>query len=251
MDIFLLIYGFFAAVTASLVGAFSGGGSSLIILPLLLMISGGQYVAMLTVTKINGLAMTLVSGRIHFGRHNINWRLFTVINVFGLLGTALGTYLVQFQPNEELFKNIMGFVLLMTAIYIIYSRKLGSITGEHLVLNKEIYIMTAIFSFFLNILNGIFGGTGIFLTFFLVAFVGMSFIRAVAYTMISYALINIFQTGYLVLTVNFDYLLGFVILIGSLVGSWLGTHLQYLKGDVWVKRATVTVMILIGVKMFF
>ncbi|MEK7085527.1 MAG: hypothetical protein AAB953_00745, partial [Patescibacteria group bacterium] len=74
-------------------------------------------------------------------------------------------------------------------------------------------------------------------------------IRAIAYTMFNYAILSTSQVIYLAITENFDMKLAGAVIIGAIVGGSLGTHLQYLKGSLWVKRAAVVMLLAIGTKM--
>jgi uncharacterized membrane protein YfcA len=42
-----------------------------------------------------------------------------------------------------------------------------------------------------------------------------------------------------------------LVVLGSILGAYFGTKFQYLKGDVWVKKASVVMMLVLGVTMLF
>lgn len=248
-EISVLIISFFSAIFASLIGSFAGGGSSLVLFPILLMISPASYASLLTINKISALIMTIVSSAVHFGRRKIDKSYLILIVVFSLIGTGIGTYMVQYQLDEVLFKKLMAIVLLLTAYFLIMKKKIGKKEDDVRKKNWKVYLITIVFAVFLNIFNGLFGGTGIFLTIFLVVYMRMKFISAAAYTMICYALINIFQTGYLVLTENFSLNMMYFVVAGSVIGAFLGTKLQYLKGNLYVRRASILMMLILGIAM--
>jgi uncharacterized membrane protein YfcA len=245
----LILTGFGSAFVASLVASFAGGGSSLLLLPFLLFMAPGSYASLLTTTKVSATTMTLVSAFVHSNRHKVEATLLSILIVCGLVGTGIGTYLVQYHPNQGLFELLLAATLLFTASYLLFSKSLGIEHPEKLKLTAVHYLVTALFTLPINILNGIFGGTGILMTLFCVVYLRMTFIRAIAYTMLMYVLINITQTTYLVLTESV--LLGLTLsaIGGALIGSWIGTHLQYAKGNVWVKRAAIVMMFVVSVKI--
>lgn len=247
----LLLTGFLSALIASLVASFSGGGSSLILLPLLLFFAPGTYASLLTSTKVSASVLTIVSHGIHRTKQQVNKQLVLMLILFGGLGTALGTYFVQYQPREELFQLLLATTLLFTAGYLVFSKELGLEHPKELSLGLKQWLIIACFTFFVNILNGLFGGTGILMTLFCVVFLRMSFIRAIALTMSMYIVINITQTAYLLLTESVSLSLTGAVVVGSLIGSWLGTHLQYLKGNLWVKRAAIVMMLAVAIKTLF
>lgn len=250
-DSLVPIIGFLTAFLSTFIGSFSGGGASLILLPVLLIFAPGSYASLLTVTKTSALVMTGISGKIHASKNSINWPLTWVLIVFGLLGTAIGTYLVQYQYDKFFFEKLLAGVLLFTAAYLVLSKKHGASGRKEREVNLKSLLTCGFWIFLLSIPNGMFGGGGFFYTIFIVMYFRMPFMKTVIYVMISSAVVNFFQTGYLLLTESVDHvLLGFVIL-GSLIGGKMGTHLQYLKGDLWVKRASITMMTVIGFRMLF
>lgn len=250
MDIVTTLIGGGIALIGSLVGSFSGGGASLIILPLLLMLSpASSYVSLLAITKVSALIMTSTSSRIHYGRNKLNWKFLIIITIAGLLGTALGTYFIQYQFNELLFKRLLGLSMLATALYMALAKDVGKGDQEEISMNFKVYGYSVLFSFFSAILNGMFGGGGFFLTVFMVSYLRMNFLLAIVYTMATAVIINFFQAGYLLLTEPVNWWLAFAVAMGALMGAFFGTHLQYLKGNLWIKRMVIVMMLTIGVSM--
>ncbi|MBT7736641.1 sulfite exporter TauE/SafE family protein, partial [Candidatus Peregrinibacteria bacterium] len=229
--------------------SFSGGGSSLVVFPALLTFAVGSYASLFVIAKLSATVMTFVAGKMHMKRSDLDRRVLYVLIIFGFFGMALGTYFLQYHFDEILFKRLLTFFILATVAYLGFSKEVGLETGHSLPLNGKRLFVTGVFSFLINIMNGIFGGTGLFTTVFLVIFLRMRFIKAIGYTMVNYAVIGIFQTGYLMLTEKFDVWLAVVAVFASIIGGYAGTHLQYLKGNIWVKTSALVVMIFLGIKM--
>ena len=246
-----LLSGFISSLAANLVSAFSGGGNSLILLPLLLLTTTGTYAGSLTIAKISATIMTMVSGKMHWKRNLIDRKLLVVLTLAGVIGTTIGTYFLQYHFNEALFKKLLAIILLLTALYLVFSKKQNQVKSSRRMMTTKALIICACFTLIIDILNGIFGGTGIFLTIFLVTYLEMNFVEAIAYTMLSCLIINIIQVSYLIFTEPVSIALTIGVMIGAFAGSWLGTHLLYLKGKRWVKLACILMMVLIGLKMLF
>lgn len=237
------------ALMATILGSFSGGGSSLILFPLLLAFVNDSYISLLIISKISASVMTMTSGGMHLKKASLNKKILLLLVISGIFGTALGTYFLQYQFNEDLFKNILVVFIFLTAFYILFARERGLNNDKERQLDFSRGVLLSIFSFLTNILNGIFGGTGLFMTVFLVVFLRMSFIKSIGYTMIVYAILSSLQAVYLGGTQGFNYMLAIAVTFGALIGGFLGTHMQYLKGNVWVKNAAVGMLFAIGVKM--
>lgn len=238
-----------AAFVATIIGSFSGGGSSLIMFPLLLSFVPGSYLSLFLISKISAAVMTATSGRIHFKKGGMDLKLLMVIIVAGLLGTVVGTYILTYHFDEVLFKKLLIWMIFVSALYVLMSGDKGLKEGKARPLDWKVGTNIFLLSFLINILNGLFGGAGLLMTVYLVIYLRMEFIKAIAYTMITYAVLSTFQAAYLIFTVKFDWILAVSVVAGAMIGGHFGTHLQYLKGNLKVKRASVIVMIVIGVKM--
>jgi len=252
-DLFIALIAGIIAIFSTVVGSFSGGATSLIMFPLILMFAVGNYMDAFTVNKIGTLFMTIAASQIHSQKHKVNIKLFVTLLISGLIGTAIGTYIIQYELNEALFKQILSACLIIMGAYLFFAKNKGVHAREHRKIGVFALVIAALFSTFINVLNGIFGGTGMFLTLFFVLFLKTTFIESMIYTMPVYAIINVFQTSYLSYTTNiFERypLLALTMACCGLLGGMIGTNLQYLKGNVWVKRVAVLVMIVIGVKTF-
>jgi len=105
--------------------------------------------------------------------------------------------------------------------------------------------------FIIGVLNGsLTSGTGLFVTLWLVRWFGLDYRRAIAYTLI---LVGVFWNGSGALTLG---MLGEIrwswlpaLLLGSLLGGYLGAHLAIRSGNRWIKRAFELVTLLVGVKL--
>lgn len=243
------IFAALLALFATIIGSFSGGGSSLILFPILLTFFNESYIALLIVSKLSASVMTFAASRVHFKTNKFELRLMKYLLIGGVFGTVLGTYFLQYHFDQVLFEKLLGTVTIAVGIFIFFSKNTGLGAGKEKTLTTNMLVVSAIFSFLINVLNGLFGGTGLFLTIYLVSIVRMSFIRAIAYTMFNYAVLSSLQVVYLAMTEKFSLNLAVAVMIGALIGGSVGTKLQYLKGNLWVKRAAVVMMLVIGVEM--
>ncbi len=220
--------------------------------PMFLNFLPGSYISLFIISKIGATFMTALASKIHFNKNKFTLKLLLVLSVSGLAGTALGTYFLQFKFDEILFKRLLFVFIVVTVIYLFFDKKIGVLNKEEeRKFSPKLFFLTFLGCFSINILNGIFGGTGLFITILLVFLWKMNFIKAVGYTMAAYTIIGLPHVIYLSTIESFDYLLTVFVVVGALLGGFLGTHLQYIKGNLWVKRAAISMMFLLGIKMLF
>ena len=247
-EIVIAFQGGLAATFASLIASFSGGGLSLVLFPILLLITPYSYVSLLAVAKVSATLMTITSTRIHALKNKLDYKLILHLALFQILGTALGTYFLQYKFNESLFKTLLAWTIVLTASYLLLSKKIGLEQAIKREITRKVYVEAAIVCFLISILNGLFGGTGIFITIYLLVALKMSFIESMKLVMPSCGIVNILQSIYLLFSEWVEWKLVVCVILGSIVGSFFGTKLQYLKGNLWVKRAAVIVMYAIGIR---
>jgi uncharacterized membrane protein YfcA len=93
-------------------------------------------------------------------------------------------------------------------------------------------------------------GTGLFVTLWLVRWFGLDYKRAVAHTLI---MVGLFWNGSGALTlgilgdIRWDWLPA--LLLGSLLGGFVGAHYAIIKGNRVIKRTFEVVTLLVGLKL--
>ncbi len=246
-DYLIPLIGGLISLGAAVIGAFAGGGYVLMMFPTFLMLMPGTYAGHLAIVKLGALALTVMAGQIHFRRNSIKWRILTPLTIGGLIGTGIGTYLIQYQLNEELFKTLMGFTLLIGAFYLIIKREIGHERAHRRKVTWRVLMEVLIYSMGIGVLNGLFGGVGIFTTLYLVFMFGLGFRTAIVYTMLSYLITNGSQTAYLLTTETIDPHLALYLVIGAGIGGYIGTHLQYNKESKYIRYVTIVLLLALGV----
>lgn len=240
---------FALASIATAIGAFSGGGLSLILLPFLIFSFSDQepYLTLLTASKIGALTMSAVAAIFHRTRHVQSTRFLAWVTTGGVLGTALGTYLLQYLLEARSIAFLLAFIMVAAAVLLIRSPK-GLANRDDIPSLKEC-IIGSLFIFVVYIFNGIFGGTGIFLTMFCIVALRMGTIQAVAYSMTSSAIVNVLHTLYLVPVAPPPIDIAFGVIVGTTLGTTIGTYVQYLKGNRVVKIATSVLLVFMATKV--
>ncbi len=241
---------FLVSLLANTFSAFSGGGAGLIQFPILIFL-GLTFSMALATHKVASVALGLGAVIRYLSSSNLERRFVLLVLVTGLPGVILGSRLVLFIPdNIAIFS--LGILTGSLGLYSIFKSDLGQ---NFQAKNRNIsgYILGGVTLFLLGVLNGsLTSGTGLFVTLWLVVWFGMDYQRAVAYTLI---LVGLFWNGAgaitlgLLTSIRWDWLPA--LLLGSLLGGYLGSHLAIKHGNKLIKRSFELVTILISIKLIW
>jgi uncharacterized membrane protein YfcA len=236
------------ALVANGFSAFVGGGAGLLQLPALIFL-GLPFAVALATHKVATVALGVGATLRHLREGRLERWFVLFILATGLPGVVLGSSLILRVP-DRLAQLALGGLTLALGLYSMFRRELGQ---HYLPRNREgagLWLGGGVL-FFIGILNGsLTSGTGLFVTLWLVRWFGLDYQRAVAYTLV---LVGLFWNGSGALTLG---LLGEVkwewlpaLLLGSLLGGYLGAHLAIVKGNRAIKRLFEVVTLLVGIKL--
>lgn len=235
-------------MVANLFSAFSGGGAGLIQLPVLIFL-GLPFGIALGTHKIATVALGLGATVRHWRERQLQTRYIFVMLISGLPGVLIGANIILSVP-DRMAEIALGVLTLCLGLYSILKKDLG----QHLALKHQDtkgLILGGLGLWIIGILNGsLTSGTGLFVTMWLIRWFGMDYRRAVAHTLV---LVGLFwnATGAITLgllaDIRWDWLPA--LLLGSLLGGYLGAHLSIVKGNRWIKRSFEVVTLLVGSKL--
>ncbi len=239
---------FVASFVANWFSALSGGGAGLIQFPMLIFL-GLPFGVALATHKVASVFLGVGATLRHLKESHLERRFSLVILGAGLPGVIVGASTILHIPERPAILAL-GILTLGLGLYSVFKPKLGMEFTPKNREGKGLAIGMAGL-FVVGFLNGsITSGTGLFLTIWLIRHFGLDYKRAVAYTLI---LCGFFWngTGAVVLgvlgTVQWTWMP--VLLAGSIIGGYLGSHVAITKGNVWIKRAFEITTILIGLKL--
>ena len=236
------------AVVANALSAFAGGGAGLVQLPALILL-GLPFASALATHKLASVALGLGAAGRHWQASSLDPRLSLMILVAGLPGVWIGASSVLALPHR-IATTALGLLTLSLGLYSVRRPNLGQ--SERVVKhNREQLLIGIGMLFAIGVLNGsLSSGSGLFVTLWLVRWFGLSYPRAVAHTLIMVGLVwN--GTGALVLgfsgEIHWSWLPALI--VGSLIGGYLGAHLSLKQGSRLVKKAFECLALLMGLSL--
>ncbi len=248
MHVFDHIILFLVSFVANTFSAFSGGGAGLVQFPMLLFL-GLSFTVALATHKVASVALGLGAVLRYLSQSMLERQFVVLMLLTGIPGVILGAYVILFVP-ERMAEIALGVLTGGLGLYSIFKTQLGQhYTPTHR--HRMGLILGGVGLFLLGVLNGsLTSGTGLFVTLWLVLWFGMDYQRAVAYTL---TMVGLFWNGSGAMTlgllaeIRWDWLPA--LLLGSLIGGYLGSHLALRYGNHYIKRAFEVVTIMISIKL--
>lgn len=238
------------SLVANAFSALAGGGAGLLQFPALLWL-GLPFAIALATHKVASVALGVGASIRYLRAGQLQWRFSLMMLVTGLPGVVLGAFWVLDLP-ENILIGALGVLTVGLAVYSMVQPQFG-MSRSVKQMSWGDSIVGGLVLFLIGVLNGsLTSGTGLFVTIWLVRWFGMDYKQAVAYTLV---LVGFFWNGVGGVTlaavgqVQWDWLPA--LLLGSVVGGYLGAHWALLKGNRWIKRAFELVTLLTGLSLLW
>ena len=233
------------AVVANGLSAFAGGGAGLVQLPALILL-GLPFASALATHKLASVALGLGAAGRHWRASSLDPYLSLLVLLAGVPGVWIGASSVMALP-DRIATAALGLLTLSLGLYSTRRPALGQ-TDRVVKHNGQQKLIGIAVLFGIGVLNGsLTSGSGLFVTLWLVRWFGLSYPRAVAHTLILVGLAwN--GTGALVLGFSGEIRWNWVpaLIVGSLIGGYLGAHLSLKQGSQLVKRGFEYLSLLMG-----
>lgn len=248
MSLFEQFILFLVSLFANVFSAFAGGGAGLIQLPALIFL-GLPFGVALATHKVASVALGLGATIRHLRNGQFDSTFIILMMVFGVPGVVAGASVIL-SVNEVGAEIALGLLTIGLGVYSLLKPSLGQ-HDRGLHRDRQGLLLGGLGLFVIGVLNGsLTSGTGLFATLWLVRWFGMDYKAAVAYTLI---MVGLLWNGTGAITLG---LLGDIhwawlpaLLIGSLLGGYLGAHLAILKGNRWIKRGYEAITLLVGISL--
>lgn len=248
MDYLQQLLLFVISLLANIFSAFAGGGAGLIQLPALIFL-GLPFGVALATHKVATIALGIGATVRNLREEPLERKFALWILATGIPGVVLGASLIL-QVPDRLAQIALGVLTLGLGLYSIFRPGLGLLHQPN---HRDTrgYLAGGGVIFLIGVLNGsLTSGTGLMVTLWLVRWFGLDYRRAVAYTLI---LVGLFwnSAGAVTLGVLGDIAWSWLpaLLLGSVLGGYIGAHLAITQGNRWIKRVFEAITLLIGLKL--
>ena len=230
-----------ASFAAGCLNAIAGGGG-LVTLPVLLALFPRAPAAMLFGTNKTCMVWgTIWSARAYVRRVSLPWRQLTLAVLVGFAGGCAGALALTLVSSAWV-RKALPVVLAVVFVQTLFQRKLGAVHAPaHTVAGQA--TRAAGIAGVLGFYDGFFGpGTGSFLIFLLVKWLGYDFLHAAAASKVINAATNLGALAVFAPSGNVWWSLAVPMAVANVAGSLLGTHLTLRHGARFVRAVFLVVV---------
>jgi len=246
MDIINIIVIFLVGIGASIFGTIVGG-SSLITIPLLIVMGLSPHAAIGT-DRIGIIGLTLAGWYKFHQKRLVDYRIGISMAIPALMGSLLGAKIVL-QINEAVLKLIIAGLTVLMAIFMILRPDTGIDKTTETVKISD-YLIGALMTFLVGIYAGFYGAmAGTFLFYILLIWFKHTFLESAGTMKIAGFFMNLMAAVVFALNGAVDFLLGVVLFAGCFIGSFLGAHYSDKLGNVWIRRFFILIIAMMIIKL--
>lgn len=235
---------FAAGCVAGTLNVVAGGGSFLT-LPVLIFLGLRPIVA----NGTNRVAvLTQNVGAVwSFHQHGVmDWRSLLWAALPAALGAWLGAQAAHLIEDET-FKDILAFLMVAVTLWTLWDPlqgKLGSAGNRPWWMTAASFLVVGVYSGFVQ------AGVG-FLILAATTLSGLDLVKGNAVKVMVILATMVISLWVFASQGNVDWLLGFVLGAGNLVGGLVGVRLTVLKGHGWIKKVVTVTVILFALRLWF
>ena len=238
----ILITAFISTALSSM----SGGGASVINIPVLLWLGVSFPIATVS-QKISSAFWVLPASFNYLKGRKVDWLFLITFGLVGLVGVYAGVQFIV-SVNPRMLEIVIGVLILLLVTYTFFKKDVG--LSEQKIYSKARQTLAYVFALILGFYESIFGaGNGIMFAMTTFYTRGFDFMDAlgyyfsVAFPWVVFASFLLIRKGF------FDFSIAIPIVIGSLIGGYVGSKYAKYKGNKFIKTMFVVVGSLLGVKL--
>jgi hypothetical protein len=243
-------YLYIAVIAAGLLCGFINtlaGSGSLITLPLLIFIGLPANIANGT-NRVAILMQNIVGVSSFHQQKVLDFRRGLLLSIPAIGGAIIGA-LIAADLDEEMMRKVIG-VLMVIMFFVIIIRPKRWLEGHPELAGRKIGILQTILFFLIGIYGGfIQAGVGIFLLAGLVLGAGYDLVRGNAVKVLIILVFTIFALIIFVINDQVQWIVGFILAIGNMLGAWIASRLAVKKGAPFVRWILIIIVAASAVKL--
>ena len=237
---------FVIGIATGAVGAMVGGGS-MISIPFLIFLGIPADVAVAT-DRLAGLGAGTSAFIKYRAARKIAWRHVPTLTLTSLVGALIGATLL-IVTSADVVQTALGVLLIALLPVVFFNRKLGIVSDS--APRNKVVLGVALY-FFVQVLAGFFGaGTGTLIFLILMSCFGLRITEAAATQVIPFLVLTISTVVLFAANDIIDYPVAIALLVGTLVGGYVGAHTAVTKGDVWIRRLFAVVVLASALRLLW
>lgn len=238
------------AFAAGFVDSIAGGGGLIQIPGLMFLLPNIPVVNLLGTNKLASCVGTSMSSFHYIRASHMSYRpLIPAIMMAGIT-SMIGALTVSHVSNEIL-KPIVFILLIFVGIYTIMRKDFGKLDHVRFEGGKLVFfIMLA--GLVIGFYDGFLGpGSGSFLFFYFVTFIGLSFLQSLTYAKLINLTTNLSAVIYFASTQHIVYSTAIPMAVFNALGNWIGAKLAIKKSSGFVRSVFLIVIAGILIQMLF
>lgn len=223
----LFVIGFFARLLSNL----AGGGAGLIEAPLLLIwgVPAKMIVATRKFAAIGGHGVGAYqfhkSGKMH-------WKIALILAAITVVATIIGAQILLVL-DETLIEHLIAIMMLVALPFTFFKKSFGL---QRKILGKGKEIMGYIANFLIFIIDSFVGvGGGILSSLAIIVFFGLTYLEVNAIRRITGLTLGVVGTIIFAMHGLIDWMVGLMLMLGGMLGSYIGAKIAIKKGSSFVK----------------
>lgn len=248
MELYLYLLVIVVGIISGFINTLAGSGS-LLTLPLLIFM--GLPVNVANGTNRIAILLQSIVGVGGFKQQKVfEWKDGLWLTIPSVIGAFVGS-MMAVNLDAQLMNRIIGGLLVVMFFVILFkpekwiNENAGMVKSKPTLLNFVIFLAIGFYGGFIQ------AGVGFFLLAGLVLGAGYDLLKANAIKVFIVLAYTVVALSVFIFNKQVDYLLGFLLGFGSMIGAWVATHVAVSKGVGFIRWFLLVTVFAFAVKMLF
>ncbi len=236
-----------AAFGAGFVDAIVGGGGLLQIPALFSVFPKEAPATLFGINKVSAVGGTFVAATQYIQKVSLPKKLMFYAGLFALFGSFLGAWTVT-QISPDFIRQLLPIILLILLYFTLKNKNFG-LSHQHQSENGKSIAIVALGCLAIGFYDGFFGpGTGAFLMFLFVRFLGFDFLHGAAATKIVNCISNLAALALFIPTGHIHWRVALWMMAFNVIGGIVGSRVALKGGSHLVRRFFIVLVLALALK---